>query len=90
MLQKNINKLNPYVSTAKMKFFLNVPSKPKVGYIKENKQVDFDFLKVLRILCRYYLTNVHPLYIYNKLKLQKKSKRFHVEGIRAILATFRK
>ena len=34
MLQKKINKLNPYVSTAKMKSFLNVPSKPKVAYIK--------------------------------------------------------
>ena len=34
MLQKKINKLNPYVSTAKMKSFLNVPSRPKVGYIK--------------------------------------------------------
>ena len=34
MLQKKITKLNPYVSTAKMKSFLNVPSRPKVGYIK--------------------------------------------------------
>lgn len=34
MLQKKIGKLNPYVSTAKMRSFLNVPSRPKVGYIK--------------------------------------------------------
>lgn len=34
ILQKKLNKLNPYVSTDKMKSFLNVPSRPKVGYVK--------------------------------------------------------
>ena len=36
---------------------------------------------------RYYLTYIHPLYVYNKLKLQKKSKRFHLWGIRTIITT---
>lgn len=85
MLHKRVSKLNPYVTNAKMNSFLNGVSKVKLAHGREMTKTDSDFYQVLRILCRYYLSNVHLLFVFNKLKLQKKSKGFHVEGVRKIL-----
>ena len=84
-MNKRATKLNPYVSTTKMDSFLNGLSKPKVGHARELQPIDYEFLKILRILCRYYLANIHLLYVFNKLKLQKQSKVFHIQGMRKIL-----
>lgn len=85
ILHKRLSKLNPYVTNAKMSSFLNGTSKAKLPQKKEMSRTDSDFLKMLRVLCRYYLANVHLLYVFNKLKLQKQSKVFHIHGLRKIL-----
>jgi hypothetical protein len=68
-----------------MNSFLNGAVKAKLSHKREMSQTDWDFLQILRVLCRYYLTNIHLLYVFNKLKLQKQSKVFHIHGIRKIL-----
>ncbi len=44
-----------------------------------------EFLKIFRILCRYYLKNVHVLHVYNVLKIKDESKSLHITGSRKIL-----
>lgn len=68
-----------------MDSFLNGVSKVKPPNVREISKVDGEFLKVLRVLCRYYLKNIHLLYVYNKLKLQKQSKVYHIQGVRKIM-----
>lgn len=85
ILNKRLSKLNPYVSNAKMASFLNGVSKVKMPQSREMSRVEGEYLRLLRVLCRYYLTHVHLLYVFNKLKLQKQSKEYHIQEMRKIL-----
>jgi uncharacterized protein YehS (DUF1456 family) len=85
ILHKRVSKLNPYVTNAKMASFLNGVSKVKMPQAREMSRTEADFLRILRVLCRYYLSNVHLLYVFNKLKLQKQSKEYHIQDMRKIL-----
>jgi hypothetical protein len=85
ILHKRLSKLNPYVSNAKMDYFLNGVSKVRMPQSREMSRVEGEFLRLLRVLCRYYLTNVHLLYVFNKLKLQRQSKEYHIQEMRKIL-----
>jgi len=86
ILNKRLSKLKPYVTYAKMASFLNGISLVKMPQSRDISRAESDFLSVLRTLSRYYLSNVHVLYVFNKLKLQKQSKKYHIQEMRKILA----
>lgn len=44
-----------------------------------------EFCKFFRIICRYYLKNLHIFHTFNMLKLNLDSKKLHVIGSRRIL-----
>jgi hypothetical protein len=86
ILNKRLSKLKPYVTYAKMASIFNGISLVKMPQSREMSRAEVDFLRILRTLCRYYLSNVHVLYVFNKLKLQKQSKEYHIQEMRKILA----
>jgi 5'-3' exonuclease len=85
MFNKRVGRLNPYVSTTKMNSFLNGVTKYKYSKAREWKGVEREYMSLLRILCRYYLTKIHILCVFNKLRMQNLSRKFHIQGIRKIL-----
>ena len=89
-MNKKSNRLNPYLSFDKMDAILNGVQKSKSNQSKELQGTDMEYLKILRILCRYYLSNIHLHFVFNKLKLQSLSKRYHIMGMRKILNVIQK
>ncbi len=85
MFNKRVGRLNPYVSTTKMNSFFNGITKYKYSKAREWKGVEREYMSLLRILSRYYLTKIHILCVFNKLRMQNLSRKFHIQGIRKIL-----
>ena len=84
MLQRKTYKLRIYIS---LKFWSGQLTNKR--FPPEKKAKEDDFALLFRIMCRYYLQHLHLHYVFNVLKVQRESKRFHVKGVTQMLNVFK-
>jgi Ca2+-binding EF-hand superfamily protein len=82
LMNKKLGKIKDYIGLNKMKqIFQGINSRTIMGFTSQQLK---EFYSIYRILCRNYLKVDHLTFVYNGLRIKKKSKKFHVVASRLI------